>query len=44
MYKIKMSRNISAASANRIFNSDDDVRIEKNEKGEDVYILDPYNP
>lgn len=28
----------------RIFNSDDDVRIEKNEKGEDVYILDPYNP
>ena len=26
------------------FNSDDDIRIEKNEKGEDVYILDPYNP
>ena len=39
-----MSRNNVAASANRIFNSDDDVRIEKNEKGEDVYILDPYNP
>jgi len=39
-----MSRNISAASANRLFNSDDDVRIEKNEKGEDIYILDPYNP
>ena len=44
MYKNKMSRNNIAASANRIFNSDDDVRIEKNEKGEDVYILDPYNP
>jgi dsRNA-specific ribonuclease len=28
----------------KIFNSDDDVRIEKNDKGEDVYILDPYNP
>lgn len=26
------------------FNSDGDVRIEKNEKGEDVYVLDPYNP
>ena len=26
------------------FNRDDDIRIEKNEKGEDVYILDPYNP
>ena len=30
--------------SNKIFNSDDDIRIEKNEKGEDVYILDPYNP
>ena len=39
-----MSKNNTAASANRLFNSDDDVRIEKNEKGEDVYILDPYNP
>ena len=31
-------------SNNKIFNSDDDIRIEKNEKGEDIYILDPYNP
>ncbi len=25
-------------------NRDEDIRIEKNDKGEDVYILDPYNP
>ncbi len=25
-------------------NRDDDIRIEKNDKGEDVYILDPFNP
>lgn len=25
-------------------NNDDDVRIIKNDKGEDVYIFDPYNP
>lgn len=25
-------------------NRDDDIRIEKNAKGETVYILDPYNP
>ncbi len=24
--------------------NDDDIRIEKNDKGEDVYILDPFNP
>ena len=35
-----MSNRVNA----KIFNSDDDIRIEKNEKGEDVYILDPYNP
>ena len=27
-----------------LFNSDDDIRIEKNIKGEDIYIFDPYNP
>jgi dsRNA-specific ribonuclease len=36
--------NRNTNSTNRIFNSDDDIRIEKNDKGEDVYILDPYNP
>jgi dsRNA-specific ribonuclease len=25
-------------------NRDDDIRIEKNAKGENIYILDPYNP
>ena len=27
-----------------IFNSDNDIRIEKNEHGADVYVFDPYNP
>jgi dsRNA-specific ribonuclease len=27
-----------------IFNSDDDIRIEKTESGADIYIFDPYNP
>ena len=35
---------MSNRNNSKIFNSDDDIRIEKNEKGEDVYILDPYNP
>ena len=24
--------------------NDDDIRIEKNEQGQDIYIFDPYNP
>jgi dsRNA-specific ribonuclease len=27
-----------------IFNSDDDIRIEKNEFGKEIYVFDPYNP
>jgi len=27
-----------------IFNSDDDIRIEKSESGADIYVFDPYNP
>ena len=27
-----------------IFNSDDDIRIEKNELGKEIYVFDPYNP
>lgn len=27
-----------------IFNSDDDIRIEKTESGKEIYIFDPYNP
>mgnify|MGYP002142107415 CR=1 FL=1 len=42
---IQQTANIMSHKANaKVFNSDDDIRIEKNEKGEDVYILDPYNP
>ena len=42
---IQQSKNTMSNKANaKVFNSDDDIRIEKNEKGEDVYILDPYNP
>jgi dsRNA-specific ribonuclease len=37
-------KQMSNRNSSKIFNSDDDIRIEKNEKGEDVYILDPYNP
>ena len=39
-----LNRSKIGMQSNKIFNSDDDIRIEKNEKGEDVYILDPYNP
>jgi len=40
-----IQQNTMSNKANaKVFNSDDDIRIEKNEKGEDVYILDPYNP
>ena len=31
-------------SLKHLFNSDDDIRIEKNKNGEDVYVFDPYNP
>jgi dsRNA-specific ribonuclease len=27
-----------------IFNSDDDIRIEKTENGNEIYVFDPYNP
>lgn len=27
-----------------IFNSDDDIRIEKTESGGEIYVFDPYNP
>lgn len=27
-----------------IFNSDDDIRIEKTESGSEIYVFDPYNP
>ncbi len=31
-------------SLKHLFNSDDDIRIEKNKNGEDIYVFDPYNP
>ena len=34
----------SFQSNKSIFNSDDDIRIEKNEMGNEIYIFDPYNP
>jgi dsRNA-specific ribonuclease len=32
------------SSIKSIFNSDDDIRIEKNEFGKEIYVFDPYNP
>ena len=36
--------NIQPILLNTINNNDDDIRIEKNQNGIEVYIFDPYNP
>ena len=35
---------MTTQSIKSIFNSDDDIRIEKNEFGNEIYVFDPYNP
>ena len=36
--------NTTTKTIKTIFNSDDDIRIEKTESGGEIYVFDPYNP
>ena len=41
---LNMSAQQQQQTIKSIFNSDDDIRIEKNEFGKEIYVFDPYNP
>ena len=40
----KMKSTVKTSSERNTMNLDDDIHVEKNQHGQDVYVFDPYNP